>query len=313
MYGLLFMSSIQPLATTFVPTPQEILVPTQVLKEPAAMPADTISSNSVEQATQTPSISPAQAVFEARQNLEARRLATQVNSVATEVANGITTSEEVAQVATSTDLAEGFKQVGLKIAASLVDDKDRKFIALVAKVLISIECEGKGVEVDSIAGTQKVIGAIQDIYVTAQQTKHLDANAAEGAIRNQLKSLGLSKEQKAAMQDYFKQVLGGGNATTDSMGLDALKNLALSKEGMLAVGTALYVLSSLVAQIPVVGNLLATPIKLVQGLLGTAKDIIPMVLLMQRDGKAAPATQIQSSMKQSSVDSKPAPAKVAAA
>lgn len=309
MYGLLFMVS----ATSHVQNPVgTILVPRNVAEELAAQSSVKTSPVVTEQGqtTTTSTINPAQAVFEARQNL-----ANAVTQPINEATDGINTAKEastvgVAQADNSAELlAEQLKKMGTAIAAGLVDDQDRRFIALVAKVLNSIECDAEGVKVDKLTDVKKVIGSIQDIYVTAQ-TSSLEATMTEDVIRNQLKSLGLSKEQKATMQDYFKQVLGEGNASADSMGLDALKNLALSKEGMLAVGTALYVFSGLVSQIPFVGNLLATPIKLVQGLLGTAKDIIPMILLMQQR-EAATTTKIQPLIKQSSADSKAVPAQVA--
>ncbi len=311
MYGLLFMVS----ATSHVQNPVgTILVPRNVAEELAAQSSVKTSPVVTEQGqtTTTSTINPAQAVFEARQNL-----ANAVTQPINEATDGINTAKEastvgVAQADNSAELlAEQLKKMGTAIAAGLVDDQDRRFIALVAKVLNSIECDAEGVKVDKLTDVKKVIGSIQDIYVTAK-TSGLEATMTEDVIRNQLKSLGLSKEQKATMQDYFKKILGQSNASADSVNLDALKNLALSKEGMLAVGTALYVFSGLVSQIPYIGNLLATPIKLVQGLLGTAKDIIPMILLMQQK-EAAPAKQIQPSTKVSSADSKPAPASVAAA
>ena len=252
-----------------VQNPNGIFVPPPVAEQ-LVRPASVQTTTESEPIILTPTIDPARATFVAKQNL--------IN----EAANGISNTPEAGKAAetqadNSSEIAEQLKKMGIALAASTVDSKDRKFISLVTNVLDGIECNGSGVNIDDVP---KAIGIIQDIFITAQKS-NLDPSAA---IRKQLQALNISSGQKTTMLDYFKQVLeqGNGAGALDAINLDALKKLALSKEGMLAVGTALYVFSNLLAQIPVIGNLLATPIKAVQALLGMAKDVVPMVLLMNR-------------------------------
>ncbi len=282
-----YMSSIAQLVQNAVPytSGAKIVVPAGAdLAQPSIVPEQAVVESKVSIGD------PARAVFEARAGL------------AQEANNGVTNAQEVSQVgAAQADnsaelVAKQLKEMGIAMAASLVDAQDKQFISVIAKVLDGVECNGSGVTIENHENASSVIGMIQDIYVTAKESK-LGAEATSNAIYNQLKSLGLSQEQKIVMQDYLKQVVEKSGGDSSELGLDWMKNLALSKEGMLAVGTALYVFSNLISQIPFVGSILATPIQAVQGLLGMAKDLIPMALLIgqARERRPAPVVKQQAS------------------
>lgn len=185
-------------------------------------------------------------------------------------------------------IADGLQEIAL----ALVAGHDKPFISLIAQALDKVECNDgeNGAAPANLEGVQKLINELQNIYTTAKGTKDMDPKVLEAAIQKKLQSLNLSQEQKALMQEYLQKVLEA-NPAKESKGKDPLaflKNLALSKEGMLAVGTALYVFSNLIAKIPVIGHVLATPLKGVQGLLHMGKELIPMLLLLDKKEKTTP-------------------------